>query len=329
MHACLSQRVGVVLSMALLSAPVLVLQATGRGAAPAAGAAASVPPCGPNQVALGLGLGLPGMHRVTVLVEVRNTSRYPCDLVGLPAVSALDSNGRIGETAGGSPPESAPPRTSRSSLGLDPGETASAQVVAISPLAPTTSCPAYPELSVSLWGSGPTRVFKEPLPGCSTGFAVSSFVPGFNGTSPTGQLVGTAPVCQPPTRTATTTPAAVEVDVWSGRTLAGSITVFATNDPKRYQIVVAPGRYRVTSSHARPRHITVQLGRTENVGRFGGCSTLTTQTTVPGLSAVTTTTRPAPGRVPTCPRLKPTGRTPAKEDTLRRRRLVSQGGGLS
>ena len=293
MHACLSQRLRVVLSMALLSAPVLVLQATGRVVASAAGAAASVPPCGPNQVALGLGLGLPGMHRVTVLVEVRNTSWYRCDLVGPPAVSALDSNGRIGETAGGSPPASAPRRTSRSSLGLDPGETASALVVANSPVAPTTSCPAYPELSVSLWSSGPTKVFKEPLPGCSTGFAVTSFVPGFNGTSPTGQLVGTAPVCPPPTRTTTTTPAAVEVDVWSGRTLAGSTTVFATNAPKRYQIVVAPGRYRVTSSGSQSRHITVRLGRTENVGRFGVCSTLTTQTTVLGPRAVTTTTRQA------------------------------------
>ena len=294
MHACLSQRVRVVLSMALCSAPALVLQATGQSAALAAGAAASVSPCGPNQVAIGLASGLPGMHRVTVLIEVRNTSPHPCDLVGPPSVSALDSNGRIGETAGGSPPEPASTRTSRSSLTLDPGETASAQVVAISPVAPTTSCPSYPELSVRLWSSGPSRVFKEPLPGCSPGFAVTSFVPGFNGTSPTGELVGTAPVCKPPARSAPTTPAAVEVDVWSGRTLAGSTTVFATNAPKRYQIVLAPGRYRVTSSHTRSRQVTVKLGRTENVGRFGGCSTLTTQTTIPGRGAVTTTTRPTP-----------------------------------
>ena len=311
MHACLSQRMRVVLSTALVSAPVLVLQATRQIAASAAGAASSVSPCGPNQVALGLGPGLPGMHRVTVLVEVRNTSRYRCDLVGPPSVCALDSNGRIGETAGGSPPASAPPSTSRSSLGLDPGETASAQVVAISPVVPTTSCPAYPELSVSLWSSGPSRVFKQPLPGCATGFAVTAFVPGFNGTSPTGQLVGTAPVCQPPTRTAPTTAAAVEVDVWSGRTLEGSTTVFATNAPKSYQIVVAPGRYRVTSSHTRSRQVTVRLGRTENVGRFGRCSTLTTQTTVPGLGAVTTTTRPASAAPALTavgsPRSRPTG----------------------
>jgi len=291
-HACLSQRVRLVLSMVLLSAPALVLQATGQIAA-AAGAAASVSPCGPNQVFIGLAPGLPGMHRVTVLIEVRDTSRHPCALVGLPAVSALESNGRIGETAGGSPLESASTRTSRSSLTLDPGETASAQVVAISPVAPTTSCPSYPELSVSLWSSGPSRVFKQPLPGCSPGFSVTSFVPGFNGTSPTGELVGTAPVCKPPTRSAMTSAAAVEVDVWSGRTLAGSTTVFATNAPKSYQIVLAPGRYLVTSSHTRSRRVTVKLGRTENVGTFGGCSILTTQTTIPGRGAVTTTTRPA------------------------------------
>ena len=131
--------------------------------------------------------------------------------------------------------------------------------------------------------TGPLGIVDDrtPLPGCSPGFAVTAFVPGFNGTSPTGLLVGTAPVCQPQTRTATTSPAAVEVDVWSGRTLAGSTTVFSANAPRRYRILVAPGRYRVTSSR-RSRHITVQIGRTENVGRFGACSTLMTQTTVPG-----------------------------------------------
>ena len=87
MHACFSQRVRVVLSMALLSAPALVLQATGQIAA-AAGAAASMSPCGRNQVFIGLAPGLPGMHRVTVLIEVRNTSRHPCALVGLPRSSA-------------------------------------------------------------------------------------------------------------------------------------------------------------------------------------------------------------------------------------------------
>ena len=317
MHACFWRRVGVVVSMALLSVPLLGLQPSGQIAA-AAAAAATVSPCGPHQVALGLGPGLPGMHRVTLLVEVRNSSRHPCDLVGPPSVSALDPGGRIGETAGGSPPESAPGRTGRSSLGLGPGETASAQVVAISPVSPTSSCPAYPELSVSLGSSGPSRVFMEPLPGCSTGFAVTAFVPGFNGTSPTGRLIGAAPVCPPPTRAATTTTAAVEVDVWSGRTLAGSTTVFAPYAPRRYQIVVAPGRYRVTSSR-RARPITVQLGRTQDVGRFGVCSTFTTQTTVPGRGAVTTTTRPASS----APALTAVGSPPARStgaaDTALRR----------
>ena len=137
-------------------------------------------------------------------------------------------------------------------------------------------------------------------------------MPGFNGTSPTGEWLAPAPVCKPPTRSASTSAASVEVDVWSGRTLAGSTTVFATNAPKSYQIVLAPGRYRVTSSHTRSRRVTVKLGRTENVGRFGGCSTLTTQTTVPGRGAVTTTTRPTPAtpadRLTKIRLLKPVGR---------------------
>ena len=232
------------------------------------------------------------MHRVTLLIEARNVTRHPCDLVGLPSVSALDSSGRRGETAVGSSLQPATTLTSRSPLTLDSGESASAELVAIPPTSSTTSCPSYPELSVSLSSSGPSRVFKYSLPGCSSALDIAYFVPGFNGTSPSGELVGTPPTCKPPPQSATTVGSAVEVKVWSGKTLAGSTLVFATNPSKSYQIVLAPGRYRVTSSLVRSRQVTVRLGRVENLGRFGRCSTLTTSSTVPGHGPTTTTTQP-------------------------------------
>ncbi len=293
-----THRVRVLVCSSVIAASALFTPTIGEIDSRAAGATTSVPVCSPDQVAIHVAPGLPGMHRVTLLIEARNATRHACELLGLPFVDALGSNGRVAETAVMSPYEPSTTLKSKYRLTLDPGETASAQLIAITPISSTTSCPSYPDVAVSLSSSGPTRVFKYPLPGCAPHLEVSFFVPGFNGNSPGGEIVGTAPSCAHPAHSAATIGAAVQVDVWSGKTLAGSISVFAANTPKSYQFAVAPGSYLVTSSPERSRHVTVRLGRVENLGRFGRCSTPTTPTTAPGRGAVTTTTTQPTALVP-------------------------------
>lgn len=279
-----------VLNMSLLAASVLVLPTPDLVIPPAAGAV-NATTCRPNQVALRLAPGLPSMHTVTLLLEVRNATKHPCDLYGFPSVHLLDSTGHVAATASGSPLQPSTSLSSRTPLELEAGETATAQVVETSPLT-TTTCPSYPEVSVGLGTSGTSTVFEHRVSACSSsGLDVTYFVPGFDGTSPSGELEGTAPTCANRARSATSIGPTVTIDAWSGRALAGSTTVFAgSKAPTPYHIVLPPGRYRITSAHTRSRLVTVKLGRVEDLRRFGGCSTITTSTTVPGRTTLTTTT---------------------------------------
>ena len=68
----------------------------------------------------------------------------------------------------------------------------------------------------------------------------------------------------------------------------------ASGSRRRYQMVLSPGRYRITSGHLPARRIVVRAGMAENIGRFGACDPLsapaTPRTVPPRNPPVTPTT---------------------------------------
>ena len=75
---------------------------------------------------------------------------------------------------------------------------------------------------------------------------------------------------------ATNVPSPIRVRA-SGRLAGGKLADFVqapAGSPRRYQMVLSPGRYRITSGHLRPRRIVVRAGMVENIGRFGACRPL-------------------------------------------------------
>jgi|HubBroStandDraft_6_1064221.scaffolds.fasta_scaffold01437_11 photosystem II stability/assembly factor-like uncharacterized protein len=276
----------------LATTSVLMSGTPGTASVPAS-VSTSLPPCGTDQVSIGLAPGLPSMHTVSFLIEVHNTSGRTCELDGLPRVSLLDSAGQVRVNAAGSPLQPSTSLSSHAPLRLKRGETATAQLVETTPVG-TTSCPSYPEVSVGLGVSGMTRVLHRLVFACpSTRLDITDFVPGFDGTSPGGELVGTAPSCATAARSPSAVGPVVNIEAWSGPVVAGLTSVYGRSKAgQHYHITLPAGRYRVTSAHTSRRGVVIKLGQVTNLGRFGGCSTIATATTVPGSGATTTTTPP-------------------------------------
>jgi len=227
-----------------------------------------------------------------------------CVLSGFPIVGLLNAAGVQVATA--LPSEGNQATTP--GLRLDGGQTASAQLggSAHSP-GPALTCPSYSGYTVRLRGSSMSKRFKGPLAGCSRLYA-TSFVLGFNGASPSGEVVGTVPPCD--RRTGPEGPGlSVEVDAWLGTRLAGSTTVFeGVASARPFSLIVPPGRYRIGSPRSPSRHVVVRAGELVRLGRYGRCSaagatpsTVTPSTTSgPGEHATTTTTPPAASPSASC-----------------------------
>lgn len=285
-----------------LSAAILALLCAAAASAvigptlgvPTSSAAATDPPaCSAGQVSLGVAPGLPGMGHFSVIIEVTNRARRACVLAGSPNVGLLNAAGVQVATAAPSQRSQTPP----ASLMLREGEVASAQLEGTGvPHGHATTCQSYPAYTVLLPGSTESKQFKGPLAGCSP-LSVTPFVLGFNGLSPSGRVVGTAPACAGRSRPKETGPF-VQVNAWRGSQLAGSTTVFASATSGRpFSLTLPPGRYRISSSHSPTRSVVVRAGELVTLGRYGGCAvsgplSTAAPSTIPGPGVrVTTTTR--------------------------------------
>jgi hypothetical protein len=114
---------------------------------------------------------------------------------------------------------------------------------------------------------------------------------GYNGTYASGKLSGAVPKC-PTSFSGAGIGSFVQVEAWSGKTLAGAIGVPAQPDKTApYSLVLMPGRYRLSSPPSLSKEVIVRAGRSASIGFFGACtSPPTTATTVPSAGGVTTTT---------------------------------------
>jgi Protein of unknown function (DUF4232) len=279
-----------------LPASVLSLSArwtTSSGAAVMA-SAASRNVCTSSQLHTTVADGLAGAGHSSSVIVVRNAGPGSCRLTGYPDVRFLNGAGvevaRSVPTpqgfAGGLPVGAPIP-----DLDLRPGESASAVVEGTDiPIGTATSCPSYASYTITLPGWPGTTTIDHPYGGCSE-IEVHPFVIGFNGTFPSGQVVGRAPTC------ATTGAAGVpgpfvQIEAWSGGHMVGMVMVFtSTMDKQRYRINLKPGRYRIRSApaHSLP-HEVVRAGRTVRLGTYRGCSRPTSSPSRGGLAGATTTT---------------------------------------
>lgn len=259
----------------------------------------SVDGCLPQQIEVTVTTGNEGAGHVSWVILVSNTGRTVCSLTGYPDVELLNPQGvRTGEVnhtptgfSGGLPPGTALPR-----INLQRGEVASAVMEGTDvPPGNSTTCPSYPAYSVTLPVSGKTARIDQQIGSCS-GLTVHPFVLGFNGTFPTGEVVGLAPRCQRPPSGEHSIGLGllVQIDAWSGSHLAASVGVFSSSTgTATYRLIVKPGTYRIHSQGDRSSvHVVVHAGAVERLGLYGSCVQPTMPSTVPGF-APTTTTVPA------------------------------------
>jgi Protein of unknown function (DUF4232) len=285
-----SGRVGLLVVMTVLS--VASVSAGQAMAATSASVAANpTPPCTVGQVGITQSAGSPAMGHFSRIIVVTNSGGHACDLTGFPTVGILTSSGERAATAVQDNSGVGLP-ASRSSVRLDPGEAASAQLGGNDmPFGQATSCPSYAADAVSLPGSTASKVFTSPLADC-TGFSVTSFVPGFNGSAPSGLVIGRAPACGRSARGSFGDAGPfVVVNAWSGRRITGSTTVVASPQGTRpFRLILAPGRYRIGATSSTARVVTVRAGRIDDLGRYGVCVfTATTASTIPGRGGSATT----------------------------------------
>jgi hypothetical protein len=243
--------------------------------------------------------GSAGAGNYNVIIEVKNAPFEPCTLPAYATVDLFDAatgsylsptqspDGPLG--TGSTQPKTPGPTA------LPPGAVATALLGGTEiPHDGAPTCPFFSS-TVSLPGSNLPSHFDLPLPDCS-GFTLGPFVRGFNGRTPTGEVAGTAPRCAPPTSPAGF--GSAQVEAWHAGKLA-DFAQFAAGGRRRYQMVLSPGHYRITSGRLRPQRIVVRAGMVVNIGRFGACSrppSPTTPRTVPsrGRSVLPTTTTTTP-----------------------------------
>jgi hypothetical protein len=238
--------------------------------------------------------GLAGAGHSSSVILVSNAGPGQCRLMGYPDVRFLNAAGvevaRSVPTpqgfSGGLPVGAPIP-----DLDLRPGESASAVMEGTDvPTGNATTCPSYASYAITLPGWPDTTTIDHPYGGCSA-IEVHPFVIGFNGTFPSGQVVGLAPTCAATGADSLPGPF-VQIEAWSGAHLAGMVMVVASATVKqRYRVVLKPGRYRIRSgpAHSLP-HEVVRAGRTVQLGTYGGCSGPTSIPSRGGVPGATTTT---------------------------------------
>jgi hypothetical protein len=178
------------------------------------------------------------------------------------------------------------------SIVLRKGEVASALMEGTDiPIGNATTCPSYPSFTIVLPGRRNGTTFHQAIGSCS-GLTVHPFVVGFNGSYPTGEVVGRTRLCTLQTNGHSPIGPSVQIDAWSGSHLAAAETLFAnaTTAP-RYQLVLKPGEYRIDAVHDRSsRRVDVHAGLIVDLGTYGTCAPSGPfPTTTPGESSPTTT----------------------------------------
>jgi hypothetical protein len=254
--------------------------------------------CTSQELGISVTDGIGGAGHFSSVILVRDLHPGACRLEGYPDVRFLNAQGAVVTSAtqtprgftGGLPAGSTIP-----AVDLHMGEVASAVMEGIDvPPDGATTCPTYPSYTISLPGAtGPnpgivSETIHHAVGGCS-GISVHPFILGFNGTSPSGEVVGFTPTCKVPARKVSAFGPFVEIDAWSGSHLAGGVTVTASSRPTRFRIILDQGRYRLDSAHATSsRHVTVHAGRIVQLRTFGTCfqptglpPTFPSRTTVP------------------------------------------------
>jgi hypothetical protein len=275
---------------------VLLAVAPPSTSASAEGGRSADQSCGTADVSVTTHQGLMGMGHFSLVISVKNESAERCSFTGYPFIGLLGPGGAPSGWAVDSLSESLG-TASASSRGpvritLRPGQFASALLGGTDvPVGGATTCPtaAY---TVRLPGSHSTRRLTGTVDRCS-GVFVGPFVPGFNGIFPSGEMVGAAPACRPTTPSPSAPGPAVQVDAWSGTTLAGSVGVLTSGrSTRRYELILEPGHYRLTTAGQRTRRIVIRSGVLDDIGLYGGCSLLsaTAPSTVPARNGVVATT---------------------------------------
>jgi hypothetical protein len=260
----------------------------------AAALAATRTTCAPGKLRTTVADGLAGTGHVSSVILVRNAGPGPCRLMGYPAVRFRNGTGV--EVARGIPtphgftgglPVGAPIPV----VDLEPGESASAVMEGTDmPTGTATSCPSYASYTIALPGWPGTTTIDHSYGGCSD-VQVHPFVLGFNGSFPSGLVVGRAPTCAA-TGSSDGPGPFVPIAAWSGGHVAGMVIIAASpTAPQPYRLILKPGRYRIRSgpAPARPDEV-VRAGRTLRLGTYGGCSRPPGAPTPGGLPGATTTT---------------------------------------
>jgi hypothetical protein len=259
-------------------------------------AAALEPKCAQGEVHLTTSPGIPHMGGFSQLVSVENDGRTTCDLGLYPLLTFHSAMSPTTYTAG--PSSTSPNDPSTLPVVLVPGETATAIFEGGDrPTGSQTSCPMFSSFTANI-AEGPPVTFHTTVANCS-GIEVQSFVGGFTGTyPPTGRVTGRLPTCR----------ATGKGGIGSGQFQPGSIVrvnfqsikggvdagVFAFSSSKvslPFAFDLAPGSYRVTSTHGPVREVVVRIGKVSKLGLFGVCSkAILPHSVVPNPPSTTTTT---------------------------------------
>jgi photosystem II stability/assembly factor-like uncharacterized protein len=255
--------------------------------------------CLAHQLNVSLTRGPAGAGHSSSVILVRNLGPSACRLKGYPVIRLLNAVGIEVAMAIETPTGFSgglPAGESIRSVDLHKGEVASAVMEGTdTPPGSAATCPSYRSYTITLPGvNHPVRI-RHAIQNCS-GLYVHPLVIGFNGTFPSGEVVGLAPACR---SSGGAGPGPfVQIEALSGSHVVAEVTVFAGSEVKRrFEIVLKPGRYRIQSDHdPTSAHVIVHAGESVNLGSYGSCLEVsgiptTTTTLVRGATPRTTDTQ--------------------------------------
>jgi hypothetical protein len=253
--------------------------------------------CASNHIHVSVADGISGAGHSSLVILVHNNGSHTCRLLGYPEVQLLDAGGTVAavasETASGFD-GGTPLSTPRPGIELGAGKVASAVLEGTDvPIGKTTACTSYPSYTIALRGMPDAIRIKQPIMSCS-GFSVHPFVIGFNGTYPSGEVMGLVPACKVAKGGHGTIGPFVQIEALSGSLVKGMVSVAASPHSRgRFEIILRPGRYLMKSENdPSSRHVTVHSGEAVNLGLYGSCYYVTgvpRTTVVPGQTPPPTT----------------------------------------
>jgi hypothetical protein len=233
--------------------------------------------CTARHATLSVVQGISGAGHSSEVILVMNKGSKTCRLTGYPGLQLLDAQGivagtvdrtRTGFTGALRPGMPIP------IIELQRGEVASAVMEGTDiPAGTASSCPSYDSFEVTLPDQTTPVTIHKGTGSCS-GFDVHPFVIGFNGSYPTGEIIGRAPTCARSLAGGSPIGPVVPIEAWSGTTLSGEVEVFASaTATQRYQLILRPGRYRIVSGQPKSSvSVVLRSGRVDNLGRYGTCT---------------------------------------------------------